>query len=113
MEVISTENAEHYVWGGRCDGWHLAQTPQMSVIEEKVPSGCFEARHYHVRSEQFFNVISGAATIEVEGRVYELNENHGLHVQAGKPHQLHNRRECDLRFIVLSVPPSHGERVEA
>ncbi|PKF76460.1 cupin domain-containing protein, partial [Vibrio sp. vnigr-6D03] len=36
MTVISRENAEHYVWGERCDGWHLVKSTSLSVIQEKV-----------------------------------------------------------------------------
>lgn len=24
MPITSIENGEHYLWGGNCDGWHLA-----------------------------------------------------------------------------------------
>ncbi|MCB2184583.1 MAG: cupin domain-containing protein [Desulfobulbaceae bacterium] len=112
MEIVSVENAEHYVWGEKCDGWHLANSPVLSVIQERVPSGGREVRHLHRKSEQFFFVISGLATLEVEGRIYELSPNQGLHVPAGTAHQLQNDAHEDLVFIVTSTPPSHGDRVE-
>jgi len=113
VETVSRENAEHYVWGGQCDGWHLVKTPDLSIIEENVPSGCSEVRHVHVRSGQFFYVLSGTATVEVDGHVHALHSNQGLYIPAGKPHQLCNRHGSDLMFIVVSAPPSHGDRVEA
>ncbi len=30
--LISIEKAEHYLWGGNCDGWHLLKRDDMSVI---------------------------------------------------------------------------------
>ena len=113
MEPVSRENAEHYFWGGKCDGWHLVKTPGISIIEERVPPGGAETRHVHARSEQFFYVLAGTATVEADGRVHELHSNEGLHIPAGKPHRLSNRCGENLSFIVVSVPPSHGDRVGA
>jgi mannose-6-phosphate isomerase-like protein (cupin superfamily) len=112
MKVVSTENVEHYVWGDRCDGWHLLRSPTLSVIQERVPVGCGEVRHLHQKSEQFFYVLSGVATLEVDGIVHQLGANQGLHVQANIPHQLINEGQEDLVFIITSTPPSHGDRVE-
>jgi hypothetical protein len=36
--VISRDHAEHYVWGTRCDGWHLVRESCLSVIEECMPA---------------------------------------------------------------------------
>jgi len=112
MEVISIKNSEHYIWGNKCDGWHLVQTDALSVIQERMPSNCHEVKHLHKKAEQFFYVLSGMATLEVDNKVYTLEEGQGLHVPAGIPHQLRNESDSDLRFLVTSTPPSHGDRFE-
>lgn len=111
MSVISTKNSEHYIWGEKCDGWHLAKTANLSVIQERVPSGCAEVRHYHHVAEQFFYVLAGIATLEVAGELHHLYPNQGIHIQPKTPHQLSNQQDEDLIFIVISTPPSHGDRV--
>ena len=113
MQVISTENAGHYIWGGNCDGWHLATSGTLSVIQERVPPGASETRHLHNRAEQFFYVLSGIATLEVDGAVHTLQKNQGFHVPACVAHTLSNRHESSLEFLVISTPPSHGDRVSA
>lgn len=110
MTVVSTANAEHYRWGDECDGWHLVKSPGLSVIKERVPSGCAEVRHYHAKSEQFFFVLSGLATLEVDGEVHLVKPQQGVHVPAGMRHQLRNEHDEVLSFIVTSCPPSHGDR---
>jgi mannose-6-phosphate isomerase-like protein (cupin superfamily) len=110
--IRSIENAEHYEWGAGCDGWLLVKTNDLSVIQERVPPGGSEIRHLHRRSEQFFYVISGLVTIEIDGEVFEITEQQGIHVPAGVPHQLKNISEVDAVFIVTSTPSSHGDRVE-
>lgn len=112
LTIVSKENAEHYQWGEQCDGWYLVKSEKLSVIQERVPPGCSEVRHLHTKSEQFFFVLSGCATLEVNGDVFELRDNQGLHVPSNTPHQLSNRGQTDLHFVVTSTPPSHGDRVE-
>ena len=58
MTAISIKDAPHYTWGDLCDGWHLAKTDALSVIQERVPHGAAETRHFHNRAEQFFYVLS-------------------------------------------------------
>jgi hypothetical protein len=48
---ISRENAPHYVWGDNCGGWHLLQESNLSVIEERMPPGSSEVRHFHTNAQ--------------------------------------------------------------
>ena len=112
MEVVSKNNADHYIWGNICDGWHLAKSKGLSVIQESVPSGCSEIKHLHQQSEQFFFVLSGKATLEADENIYVLEKHEGLHIPANIAHQLKNNDKSDLVFLVISTPPSHGDRVE-
>ncbi len=104
--TISKTNAEHYVWGKQCDGWHLLKSPQLSIIQERVPAGAGEVRHYHKYAQQFFFVLSGVATMEVEGEAVQLRRGQGLHIPPGMAHQLWNAGAEDLEFLVVSVPPA-------
>ncbi|MCB1646643.1 MAG: cupin domain-containing protein [Pseudomonadales bacterium] len=113
MQVVSINNGKHYIWGENCDGWHLVSSPDLSVIQERMPGGSSEVRHLHHRAEQFFYVLSGTATLEVSGRNHILNANEGFHVPAGVPHTLSNETDQELIFLVTSTPPSHGDREEA
>jgi mannose-6-phosphate isomerase-like protein (cupin superfamily) len=78
----SAKNAEHYLWGDGCDGWHLLNRDDVSVIQERMPLGTSEQMHYHKIARQFFFVLDGRATME------------------------------DLSFLVFSVPKSHKDRYE-
>lgn len=111
MPVISIENAEGYNWGENCIGWHLVKSKDLSVIQESVQQGSTEVKHYHQKSEQFFYVLSGIATIDLEGHRYQLKPKQGLHIDPGKAHQLSNQHTQELMFLVISTPPSHGDRV--
>src|SRR4051812_2279693 len=96
------ENAEHYIWGSQCDGWHLLKSENLSVIYERMPANTQEARHWHSRAQQFFFVLSGTATFELDGQTYSIGEREGIHVRAGSPHQMFNRANAELTFLVIS-----------
>lgn len=111
MRAVSTDNAEHYNWGDACDGWHLLAGDDLSVIEERMPPGTAEQRHRHARARQFFYVLEGEAALELEGKVHVLCRGEGLHVPPGAAHQMRNESTADVRFLVVSAPKSHGDRV--
>lgn len=75
--------------------------------------GTSEVRHYHQKSDQFFYVLSGVLAVEVNGQHLELQLSQGIAVNAGQPHQIRNTSAEDTSFLVVSSPPSHGDRVLA
>ncbi len=115
LRVVRAAAAEHYKWGGvngdECDGWHLVRTAELSVIEESMPAGASETRHHHVRARQFFYVLAGELTLEVDGSEVALRAGEGVEVGPGVVHQAINRSGAAVRFLVTSQPPSHGDRV--
>ena len=110
ISSISKETAEHYMWGERCDGWHLLKSRELSVIEERMPPGIAEVRHFHRRAQQFFYVLAGTAVMEVGGRVVTLAAGQGIWIPVGTPHQMRNESDQETRFLVISQPQSHGDR---
>jgi len=108
--AISRTVADHYVWGDGCDGWHLVRTDGLSVIEERMPPGAAEARHLHQHARQFFYVLEGSLTIEHDGSLDILQTGDGLEVPPGVVHEVRNRSGEAVRFLVVSQPPSHGDR---
>lgn len=107
---ISRESAEHYCWGEVCDGWHLLKHDSLSIIQERVPPGAAEVRHRHHQARQFFYVLTGIASLEVDGQRHRLHAGQGLHVPPGAAHCLRNDDAVDLEFLVISSPKSHGDR---
>ena len=110
---VSRANAAHYRWGEACDGWHLVRGAELSVIEERMPAGTSEVRHRHARSRQFFYVLDGVLTLELDGKEHAIAVGGGLEVPAGAAHQAFNRGAASARFLVVSTPPSHGDREPA
>jgi mannose-6-phosphate isomerase-like protein (cupin superfamily) len=109
--AINRENAEHYRWGVDCDGWHLVKSKDLSVIEEFMPPGAAEIRHHHRHSQQFFYVLEGEILMEVNGEKTLVSAGSGIRIPPGARHQVRNPSSSAVRFLVISQPPSHGDRI--
>jgi mannose-6-phosphate isomerase-like protein (cupin superfamily) len=110
---ISIANADHYQWGSECDGWHLVRAANFSVIEERMPPGTTEQRHWHARAKQFFYVLTGSLSMEIEGAIQHLPAGFGIEIPAGTAHQARNEGSMETKFLVISSPPAQGDRREA
>ncbi|MBD8872983.1 cupin domain-containing protein [Rhodanobacter sp. DHB23] len=113
MGAVGTHNAGHCRWGRGCDGWHLLAGDDLGVIEERMPPGTAEQRHRHAHARQFFCLLEGEAVLELEGAPHRLRHGEGLHVPPGAAHQMRNDSGADARFLVVSAPKSHGDRIAA
>jgi len=108
---ISIENAEHYIWGEICDGWHLLKRGDMSVIQERVPAGGAEVMHYHELARQFFYILDGEGMMVFEDREVNLAKGQGLEIPPQIKHQFKNQSNADVHFLVISIPTTRGDRI--
>lgn len=108
---ISKQHAEHYVWREVCDGWHLVKGRDLSVIHEKMPPHTSEVKHYHQYARQFFFVLSGTAVMEMDGNEIVLHEQEGIEISPTVPHQMFNKSNEEIEFLVISQPTSKGDRI--
>lgn len=110
--MISKDNAEHYSWGEQCDGWYLLKRQDLLVIHEKMPAGTAEQRHVHAVARQFFYVLSGVLTMEMEGEMHHINAMQGLEIPPGARHQARNDADSAVEFLVISQPTTRGDRAD-
>ena len=109
--VVSIKNAEHYIWGEICDGWHLLKRDDMSIIQERVPAGAAEIMHYHTKARQFFYILDGEGVLSLNDQQVVLHKGQGLEVPPQVRHQFRNQSNEDVHFLVISVPTTRGDRV--
>jgi mannose-6-phosphate isomerase-like protein (cupin superfamily) len=108
--VNSIANAEHYVWGNLCDGWHLLKSDTLSVIQERMPPNTAEQYHYHHKAQQVFYILKGQATFNIDGKEVLVNAGESIHIPALTKHSISNQNSEDLSIIVISEPRAHGDR---
>ena len=112
IEQIQRTTNNHYSWGNGCSGWHLVQSPSLSVIEELMPPDTGETRHRHKVAQQFFRILSGTATFEIGNEIVVVERGSGLHIPPNTPHRIRNDQTEDLEFLVISEPTTRGDRYE-
>jgi mannose-6-phosphate isomerase-like protein (cupin superfamily) len=110
-EMIERSNAEHYVWGGNCDGWHLVKASGLSVIEESMPPGGSEVRHHHKFARQFICVLEGRLSFELSDKRIDVHPGQGLEIAPGVSHRAFNESASVASFLVISSPPTGADRV--
>lgn len=110
--MISKDNAEHYTWGGDCDGWHLLKSPTLSVIHERMPPERVEVRHHHAKAQQLFFVLSGELTMRFENGAEIIGAGQAIEIKPGVAHQAANEGPAAVEFLVISEPPTRGDRIE-
>ena len=108
---IDASIAERYTWGDGCDGWYLLNNENLSIIQEKVPAGKSEVKHYHNISRQFFYILEGEGTMEFPDKIVKLLKNEGLEVPPKTIHKFFNQSDSDVIFLVISSPESHGDKI--
>jgi len=111
-EPTSRSNAEHYTWGEGCDGYFLLKRTEMHVIEERMSPGTAEKAHRHERTRQLFYVLEGELTMRLERGDLKVEVGASLEIEPETVHQARNDSKQDVRFLVVSVPPSHGDRID-
>lgn len=110
-QVISTESITPYIWGEICKGWKLVDTAQLAVIQELMPPQTQEVRHFHTKAQQFFYILEGCATFIINEKRVKIKARQGVHILPKMIHQIRNETSTDLKFLVVSQPHAHGDRV--
>lgn len=77
-----------------------------------MPPGGAETRHHHQHTQQFFYVLAGEVLMEIEGELTLVQAGSGIRILPGSRHQVRNPSSSPSRFLVISQPPSHGDRIE-
>jgi mannose-6-phosphate isomerase-like protein (cupin superfamily) len=113
LVVKNTRTAEHYRWGQACDGWRLLDRPDLTVIQERIPSGEGEVKHFHRRSRQLFFVLDGEVQIEMNGETLTLKSGDALEVPPAQAHRVRNVASEPVLLLVISAPSTHGDREES
>ena len=109
--IVSTQQPlKHDTWGGNCDAWNLVDEPEWSIKQERMPAGSSEEKHYHQKAEQFFFILKGKATFEIEEQWAAATAGEGIRIKAGQKHRVVNNTTEDLEFILCSQPSAAQDR---
>lgn len=112
MKPVSKQNPlKQYSWGKASNAWNLVDEKSLSVKLESMPPGEEEQLHYHRYAQQFFFILKGTASFEIEGYQTEVMEAQGFYVEPNKKHKIMNRSKQALEFILCSQPSTADDRI--
>ncbi|MFZ4775722.1 MAG: cupin domain-containing protein [Terrimicrobiaceae bacterium] len=83
----------------------LANAPvkNQSLAEAVVPVGTSTCRHHHKASEEFYFILDGKGTMEIDGTVQEIGPGDAILIPPGAWHQITAGET--LRFLCCCAPP--------
>jgi mannose-6-phosphate isomerase-like protein (cupin superfamily) len=85
-----------------------APVKNQSLAEATVPAGCSTQRHYHRLSEEFYFVLEGSGTMEIDGEERGVGQGDAILIPPGAWHTITAR--VTLRFLCCCAPPySHDD----
>lgn len=84
-----------------------APVQNQSLAEARVPAGRATQRHYHRLAEEFYFILEGAGTIEIDGETRQIGPGDAILIP---PHAWHTIvAEVTLRFLCCCAPPYSHE----
>jgi mannose-6-phosphate isomerase-like protein (cupin superfamily) len=79
-----------------------------SLAEASIPAGRATDRHYHRKSEEFYFLLEGEGTMEIEGKTRLVVPGDAILIPPGAWHQI--TASTALRFLCCCAPPySHDD----
>lgn len=84
-----------------------APVVNQSLAEASLPAEGSTQRHYHKQSEEFYYVLEGRGTMEVDGDVCEVGPGDAILIPAGAWHEL--RAGEPMIFLCCCAPPYSHE----
>lgn len=109
-KVSRLQPLSKYQWGANCEAWNFVEEAALSVKLERMPAGAAEMLHYHADAQQFFFILHGTATFEIDGEIIIATEKEGVHIPAGMKHRIINHSGGEIEFLLSSQPSTTGDR---
>lgn len=87
-----------------------APVRSQSLAEATLPPGTSTQRHYHRLSEEFYFLLEGTGSMEIDGETRPVSPGDAILIPAGAWHQITATSATPLRFLCCCAPPySHDD----
>ena len=80
-----------------------APVANQSLAEASLSAGVATDRHYHKLSEEFYFLLEGTGTMEINGQTREVTPGDAILIPPGAWHQI--TATTSLRFLCCCAPP--------
>lgn len=111
--IKNKANNPKYIWGENCVSWILNNADNLIIKQEVMPPNTTEQLHYHQNATQFFFILKGEATFQLEEQTVILFSSDGISVAPLQKHKIYNDGGADLEFLVISTSVTESDRILA
>ncbi|MBM3862736.1 MAG: cupin domain-containing protein [Verrucomicrobia bacterium] len=80
-----------------------APVTNQSLAEAMLPAGAVTELHHHKLSEEFYYILSGSGTMEIDGMEHPVIAGDAVLIPAGAWHRI--RADSALQFLCCCAPP--------
>ena len=80
-----------------------APVQNQSLAEARVAAGCATQRHYHRIAEEFYFILEGRGTMEIDGETRAVGPGDAILIPRGAWHTI--AAEEAMRFLCCCAPP--------
>ncbi|MDB6151620.1 MAG: cupin protein [Chthoniobacteraceae bacterium] len=84
-----------------------APVANQSLAEATVPAGCATQRHFHQAAEEFYFILEGSGSMEIDGEIRQVGPGDAILIPAGAWHTI--TAVSALRFLCCCAPPYSHE----
>ncbi|WP_300598348.1 cupin domain-containing protein [Niabella sp.] len=109
--VSSNAPVSSYQWGAGCEAFVLSSNTAFSIKKERIPPGKGEQLHLHNKAAQFFYILEGTASFEIDQEYFTISAGQGIEIHAGQQHRIFNGEKELLEFLVCSHPLTEQDRL--
>jgi mannose-6-phosphate isomerase-like protein (cupin superfamily) len=82
-----------------------APVENQSLAEAGLPASGATQRHYHRLSEEFYFILEGSGTMEIDGEERSVGPGDAILIPPGAWHQIRTGADGGVRFLCCCAPP--------
>ena len=82
----------------------IGGTTNHSFVHVVIPAGKSSPQHYHKVSEETYYMVSGEASMTIDGHDFTLEPGQAVLIMPGEIHQIRNEQDEPLEFLTVSAP---------
>lgn len=82
----------------------IGGTKNHSLVHVTLPQGKMSPSHYHKITEETYYILSGTATLTINGKSFKVEPNMAIAIMPKEVHQIVNDGNESLEFLTISGP---------
>ena len=110
MNIVSISDCQPYVAEDMSVareflGPRNSNLKNISIASIIIPAGVTVKKHFHVISEETYQIIKGSGIMYLDGEECSITAGQAVAIERGKWHSITNNSETDLLMCVTCSPP--------